>query len=159
MALGMGAAGHRMETKLRALKRVGFEAVEVRLAFSPASLERSTSGADLLPATRRKKQIFYPCLVAESLSHPGPTPHDQLCAAAKATRAWCDELGLEVICLQPLLNYEGIRDEGEKRERIEDAKRRFEVRPVPSTLSHASLRRGEGRFEPERRGVPTIETL
>lgn len=31
MALGMGAAGHRLETKLRAMSEAGFKAVEVRV--------------------------------------------------------------------------------------------------------------------------------
>jgi sugar phosphate isomerase/epimerase len=144
MALGMGAAGHRMETKLRAMAKAGFKGVEVRF-LSLVPVERSQAGEGEYQETRRHyrlpssdilllRQVFYPCLQAESEFHAGDNAQDKLRSAAKATRALCDELKLEVICLQPLLNYEGIVNEEEHQERFEDAKFRFEVRCFPPYL-------------------------
>jgi 4-hydroxyphenylpyruvate dioxygenase len=45
-----------------------------------------------------------------------------LIEAAKTVRRLCDDRGLEVICLQPFMHYEGLRDRKRHAERIEEMK-------------------------------------
>ncbi|GJN89462.1 hypothetical protein Rhopal_002448-T1 [Rhodotorula paludigena] len=102
MSLGLGAAGHKMPDKLRAAAEAGFKGTEV----------------------------FYPCLEAfaeDSFSSDFPDRRDALRAAATETRRLTDQLGLDIFVLQPLLNYDGIIDEEERRQRCDDAVFRFEI--------------------------------
>ncbi|GAA6033116.1 hypothetical protein JCM8097_002952 [Rhodosporidiobolus ruineniae] len=101
MSLGHGAAGHSMPDKLRAAAEAGFKGIEV----------------------------FYACLehFSQSQEPTSLTPRDKLRAAAKETKRIADELGLELMCFQPLLDYAGIKDKREHAARLEDAIFRFEL--------------------------------
>merc|ERR1711939_1041306 len=83
MSVGHSAAGHKIEDKLRAIASAGFVGVEIFWACLEELAERSSGAAR-----------------AEKLHH-----------AAKTTRELCDELSLEVIALQPVMDYDGIIDE------------------------------------------------
>lgn len=72
-------------------------------------------------------QVFYACLESFSQSLPGETPRDKLREAAKQTARLCQELDLTVVVLQPVLNYDGIKDAKEHAERVEEIVFRFEV--------------------------------
>ncbi|GAA6030619.1 hypothetical protein JCM8097_006240 [Rhodosporidiobolus ruineniae] len=101
MSLGHGAAGHSMPDKLKAAAEAGFKGIEV----------------------------FYACLEHFSVSQEPASlsPQDKLRAAARETKRIAEELGLKIFVLQPLLNYEGIKDEKEHETRLEEAKFRFEL--------------------------------
>ncbi|BGP20933.1 hypothetical protein JCM10213_000566 [Rhodosporidiobolus nylandii] len=99
MSLGHGAAGHSLPDKLRAAADAGFVGIEV----------------------------FYACLDSFSQSQPGDSPRDKLRNAARETKRIADSLGLEIFVLQPLLNYDGILDEKEHEERVDEAVFRFEL--------------------------------
>ncbi|KAM0756155.1 sugar phosphate isomerase [Meredithblackwellia eburnea MCA 4105] len=105
MSLGHGAAGHSMKTKLEAAAKAGFKGIE----------------------------IFYACLDSFSLTVEGATPRDKLREAARQTRKMCDDLGLTVLVLQPLINYDGIVDPKEHSERVEDTVFRFELCKILGT--------------------------
>lgn len=69
-------------------------------------------------------EMFYEDLLyaAKELSHhdePGP---QDLIAAASYVRSLCDERGIAVVCLQPFMHYEGLRDRGKHAERVREMK-------------------------------------
>ena len=61
------------------------------------------------------EDLFY---VAKSFEG-GPTPQNQI-RAATTIRSMCDDRGIEIVCLQPFMHYEGLRDRQLHRERIEE---------------------------------------
>ncbi|GAA5857021.1 hypothetical protein JCM8547_007920 [Rhodosporidiobolus lusitaniae] len=99
MALGQGSVGHRMPDKLKAARDADVAGIEV----------------------------FYPCLQAFAEEFEGETEREKLRKAATETGRLAKELGLDMFVLQPLLNYDGIKDEQEHAKRIEDVKFRFEL--------------------------------
>jgi 4-hydroxyphenylpyruvate dioxygenase len=119
MSLGHGDAGHDMPTKLQAAKDAGFEGVEVRLNTGSV---RPGFRADT------RSQIFYMCLESFAKQMPDTTPRDRLRAAARQTGIIAKRLGLVIVVLQPILNYDGIRDKAEHAARIEEITFRMEVR-------------------------------
>jgi len=69
-------------------------------------------------------ELFYEDLVyaARELSHvsePGPK---ELIIAAHHVRSLCDGFGIAVVCLQPFMHYEGIRDRVKHAQRVEEMK-------------------------------------
>ncbi|KAI5475358.1 hypothetical protein MNV49_001589 [Pseudohyphozyma bogoriensis] len=99
MSLGHGAAGYTMEAKLQAAAKAGFVGIE----------------------------MFYPCLEAFSLTLEGATPRDKLRKAAAESKRIAEGLGLDIFVLQPVLNYDGIKDPKEHEERVEEIRFRFEL--------------------------------
>jgi len=63
-------------------------------------------------------ELFYEDLAALTTSQ---TPSELLSAAAYV-RTLCTSLGLEIICLQPFMHYEGLLDRAKHAARIEDMK-------------------------------------
>ncbi|KFA48264.1 hypothetical protein S40293_07383 [Stachybotrys chartarum IBT 40293] len=95
MSLGRSFAGHSLLHKLDMAARYGFRGIEV----------------------------FYEDLVdfAKLLARsPAASPQDQLAAAA-TIRAHCRSLDLAIVCLQPLMHYEGLVSREAHRERVRDA--------------------------------------
>jgi len=76
-------------------------------------------------------QIFYACLEAYAQEMNEKEPRDKLRKAAKATGELCTELNLHVINLQPCMNYDGILDQAEHNERLEEVTFRMEVSDGP----------------------------
>ncbi|KAK5698239.1 hypothetical protein LTR97_007200 [Elasticomyces elasticus] len=67
-------------------------------------------------------ELFYEDLYYIAKNLPGgPIPENQL-AAAHLIRAMCDERGIAIVCLQPFMHYEGLRDRRKHAERIEEMK-------------------------------------
>lgn len=101
MSLGFACGNHPLPDKLHAAALHGFEAIE----------------------------LFYGCLehYAESLELPGASYRDRLREASRRTRILCHELDLDIICLQPLMQYDGILDEKEHAQRLEEVGFRMEV--------------------------------
>ena len=82
MSLGRYYAGHSLEHKLDMAKKYALVGIE----------------------------LFYEDLRDVASSMPGGcTDRNQIRAAAQI-RKWCDVRGLEIICLQPLMHYEGLLD-------------------------------------------------
>jgi 4-hydroxyphenylpyruvate dioxygenase len=97
MALGRATAGHALEPRLREAVRVGCTGIEV----------------------------FYECLVEHSKAFEGATERSRLEAAASDVGRLCRDLGLTVICLQPLFDWDSIVDRAEFAVKLEEAKFRF----------------------------------
>ncbi|KAI5479866.1 3-dehydroshikimate dehydratase [Pseudohyphozyma bogoriensis] len=82
ISLGRPHAGHALLKKMRAAAKAGFQAME----------------------------ITFVCLEDLALTIDGLSRDDQLREAARRAKALADELGLELISLAPLMNYEGHKD-------------------------------------------------
>lgn len=86
-------------------------------------------------------ELFYEDLyyVAKSLAG-GPTQQNQL-KAARSIRSMCDDRGISIVCLQPFMHYEGLRDRKRHSQRIEEMKHwirlakalRTDIISIPST--------------------------
>jgi 4-hydroxyphenylpyruvate dioxygenase len=63
-------------------------------------------------------ELFYEDLV----DHAGSDSASDLLAGAASVRDLCTSLGLEIICLQPFMHYEGLLDRRRHDERIEEIK-------------------------------------
>ncbi|KAH8728527.1 3-dehydroshikimate dehydratase [Phaeosphaeriaceae sp. PMI808] len=61
-------------------------------------------------------ELFYEDLA----DYAGSSSPSALLAAAASIHELCDNLGLEVICLQPFMHYEGLKDRKRHDERIEE---------------------------------------
>ncbi|TKA83844.1 hypothetical protein B0A55_00113 [Friedmanniomyces simplex] len=78
-------------------------------------------------------ELFYEDLYYIAKSLPGgPTPENQL-AAAHLIRSMCDERGIAIVCLQPFMHYEGLRDRRKHASRIEEMKLWIEMAKVLDT--------------------------
>lgn len=96
-ALGKSKAGHDLPTKLQAAKRHGFDGVEVVMEC----LE-SYSQSALFDAY-------------------GDGRVNRLQAAAKEIRRQATDLSLEIVTLNPFGAYDGLAEEGDILERLEEA--------------------------------------
>ncbi|KAH7391071.1 xylose isomerase-like protein [Phaeosphaeria sp. MPI-PUGE-AT-0046c] len=74
-------------------------------------------------------ELFYEDLVGHAASS---SPSD-LHAAATSVHELCSSLGLEIICLQPFMHYEGLLDRNRHDERIEEMKLWMELAHVLET--------------------------
>lgn len=81
-------------------------------------------------------ELFYEDLAeiasSQSLSSKAPNREDLL-SAAEYVRSMCTSLRLEIICLQPFMHYEGLRDRQRHKERIEEMKEWIEIAKVLDT--------------------------
>lgn len=67
-------------------------------------------------------EMFYEDLYYVAKELPGgPKPENQV-AAAQIIRSLCDERGLAILCLQPFMHYEGLRDRKKHAEKIQELK-------------------------------------
>ncbi|KAF2761289.1 putative dehydroshikimate dehydratase [Pseudovirgaria hyperparasitica] len=67
-------------------------------------------------------EIFYEDLEFCAKSLPGGNVPENRLVAAREIRKLCDERDLKVICLQPFMHYEGLKDREKHKERIEEMK-------------------------------------
>ena len=67
-------------------------------------------------------ELFYEDLVYVAKDLPGGASIENLLEAAHIIRSLCDERGISVVCLQPFMHYEGLRDRRRHSERIEEMK-------------------------------------
>lgn len=91
-----------------------------------------------------REQIFWACLEELAERSSGAARAEKLHHAAKTTRELCDELSLEVIALQPVMDYDGIIDEREHRDYIDEIKLRLEVSAVRRVREGCQLTRARG---------------
>ncbi|KAL2268192.1 hypothetical protein VTJ83DRAFT_3038 [Remersonia thermophila] len=111
MSLGRCAAGHSFAEKMDAAKRHGYQGIE--LAFE-----------DLVGVAHE--------LSEETLLSKDPSPQLQLAAAAHVS-AICKARGLEIICLQPLAQYDGLIDREEHVRLLEQLNFWFQLAKVLET--------------------------
>ncbi|KAF1816754.1 xylose isomerase-like protein [Eremomyces bilateralis CBS 781.70] len=72
-------------------------------------------------------EIFYEDLEAVAQSIPRNSRQETHLFAAHKIRSWCDERNLKIICLQPFMHYEGLKDRSEHARRISKIKLWFKV--------------------------------
>ena len=65
-------------------------------------------------------EMFYEDLDYVARTLPGGVEPYNLLAAANIIRALCEERGIMVVCLQPFMHYEGLRDRKRHAQRIEE---------------------------------------
>lgn len=87
------APHHKIETKLALIAAAGFHAIELFME----DLE--------LVATRMREATYPPDSFIDSTSL---TTDDYLLAAAKYIRQLCQQHNLDILCLQPFMNFEGL---------------------------------------------------
>ncbi|KAF2672734.1 xylose isomerase-like protein [Microthyrium microscopicum] len=67
-------------------------------------------------------ELFYEDLEYVAKDFPGETKDSSLIAASRHVRTLCDQRGLEIICLQPFMHYEGLRDRAHHQQRVAEMK-------------------------------------
>ncbi|KAK3110684.1 hypothetical protein LTR53_014771, partial [Teratosphaeriaceae sp. CCFEE 6253] len=78
-------------------------------------------------------ELFYEDLYYMAKSLPGgPTPDNHL-RAAHLVRSLCDDRGIAIVCLQPFMHYEGLRDRAKHASRIEEMRRWIEMAKILNT--------------------------
>ena len=96
-------------------------------------------------------ELFFEDLYYVAKDLPGgPTTQNQL-AAAHIVHSLCDERGISVVCLQPFMHYEGLRDRQEHVRRIDEMKLWIEMAhilqtsiiAIPSTCQSEELMSGD----------------
>lgn len=99
VSLGRCSAGHSLPFKLDLARKYGFEGIE----------------------------LFFDDLLYIAKSKPGgATPSNQI-IAAQEIRQLCNARKLELICLQPFMNYEGLVDRDMRSRRLNDIKHWVEL--------------------------------
>lgn len=83
-------------------------------------------------------EIFYEDLeyLASTYHHhkqPTRTTNEDLLQAATEVQTWCIDFNLQVICLQPFMFYEGLKDRNVHAERIEKLKLWFQLIKILET--------------------------
>ena len=67
-------------------------------------------------------ELFYEDLVYVAKELPGGAVPENLSAAAHIIHSLCDERGISIVCLQPFMHYEGLRDRRKHAKRVEEMK-------------------------------------
>jgi len=78
-------------------------------------------------------EIFYEDLEYVAKELEGGATASNLLATAQHVRQLCDQRGLEIICLQPFMHYEGLRDRARHQERVEEMKLWFKLAHIMGT--------------------------
>jgi 4-hydroxyphenylpyruvate dioxygenase len=78
-------------------------------------------------------ELFYEDLyyVARSFAG-GPTPDNQL-KAAKLIRSMCDDRNISIVCLQPFMHYEGLKDRRQHERRVDEMRLWIKLAKVLNT--------------------------
>ncbi|KAF2165829.1 hypothetical protein M409DRAFT_24116 [Zasmidium cellare ATCC 36951] len=67
-------------------------------------------------------ELFYEDLFYVAKEFPGGATPENHIKAAHEVRSLCDERGISIICLQPFMHYDGLRDREKHAERVEEMK-------------------------------------
>lgn len=65
-------------------------------------------------------ELFYEDLEYLAREMSGRSGAERLKQAAHATRSMCDDRGIAIVCLQPFMHYEGLRDREDHRRRVKE---------------------------------------
>ncbi|KAJ4397499.1 hypothetical protein N0V93_001729 [Gnomoniopsis smithogilvyi] len=118
MSLGWAAAGHQIEHKLELAQQYGYKGIE--LFWDDLR--------DL--ALRRFKQTTEDHKLTDPSSEPS---HAAQVAAAHHIRQMCQNLDIFIICLQPFLGYEGLKDPVAKQKLMDKLHRWFDLAHILET--------------------------
>lgn len=96
-------------------------------------------------------ELFYEDLLYVAKSLPGGANNENHLVAAHTIRSMCDARNLTVICLQPFMHYEGLRDRQWHAERVEEMKLWIQMAhilgtniiAIPSTFLPADVTSGD----------------
>ena len=108
ISLGRSSAGHGLITKIQRAASAGFSGVE----------------------------LFFECLelyAREIEVRKTAASHKALLENAQRVREVCEELRITVVCLQPFMNFEGLLDEYERKEKLDLLQFWFELCRVLGT--------------------------
>jgi 4-hydroxyphenylpyruvate dioxygenase len=91
--------------------------------------------AKLDQAARHKFDIelFFEDLYYVAKEIPGGASQANLMAAAHIIRSLCDERDISIVCLQPFMHYEGLKDRRKHAERVEEMQHWIEMAKVLQT--------------------------
>lgn len=78
-------------------------------------------------------ELFYEDLEYVAKSLPGGSESQNILAAAHLVRSLCDERGITIMCLQPFMHYEGLRDRQRHAQRIKEMNIWIELAQVLGT--------------------------
>lgn len=98
-----------------------------RAAISSHSLGRAwvhnlTGKLDAAAKYNMDIELFYEDLLYVAKSLPGGATNENHLIAAQTIRSMCEERNLTIVCLQPFMHYEGLRDRKWHAERVEEMK-------------------------------------
>lgn len=105
VSLGRSSAGHTLFQKLQQAARYSFEGIE----------------------------IFDECLEYHARALPGGLTEANLLTAAKQTRAECDRLGLDIVCLQPFKHADGLTSADERKKVVQNLRFWFRIAKILGT--------------------------
>ena len=105
VSLGRCSAGHRLEDKLEAASLHGYQGIE----------------------------LFYEEITHIARTLPGGLTRDNELKAARTIARLCKDRQLEIICLQPFWNYEGLLDRQEHAGRLEELSFWFSLAKILGT--------------------------
>jgi 4-hydroxyphenylpyruvate dioxygenase len=127
-----------------------------RAAISSHSLGRAwvhnlPEKLDAAAAYNMDIELFYEDLLYIAKSLPGGPSNANHIIAARTIRSMCDARGLSIICLQPFMHYEGLRDRKWHAERVEEMKLWIQMAhilgtniiAIPSTFLPADVTSGD----------------
>lgn len=72
-------------------------------------------------------ELFYEDLLYMAQDYPGGATQENQIRAATTLRALCNKRGIEIICLQPFMHYEGLRNRQRHAERVEEMRFWFQL--------------------------------
>ncbi|KXL51143.1 hypothetical protein M433DRAFT_140882 [Acidomyces richmondensis BFW] len=78
-------------------------------------------------------EMFYEDIQYLARTLPGGENRETIIAAAHVARMLCSERGISIICLQPFMHYEGLRDRRKHKERVEEMKLWIELAQALNT--------------------------
>ncbi|KAI1450462.1 putative dehydroshikimate dehydratase [Annulohypoxylon stygium] len=107
MSLGHCSAGHSLETKLNAAQSYGYQGVEV-------------CWEDLEAIANQNQCDDLPIPLPIAMPPIGPFPSRGQITAALKIRTMCQDRGIEIVCLQPFMQYEGLLNRLEHESRFSE---------------------------------------
>lgn len=78
-------------------------------------------------------ELFYEDLYYIAKELPGGPSHETHLAAAHIIRSLCDERGISIVCLQPFMHYEGLKDRRKHVQRFHEMKLWIQMAKVLDT--------------------------
>ncbi|EME41486.1 hypothetical protein DOTSEDRAFT_26646 [Dothistroma septosporum NZE10] len=78
-------------------------------------------------------ELFYEDLLYIAQEFPGGATPENHIKAAHEVRALCDARGISIICLQPFMHYDGLRNREKHAERVEEMKLWIEMAHILGT--------------------------
>lgn len=115
----------------------------IQPAIATVSLGRASAGHDLVQKLHQASssgfkgvELFFECLEAlasKSKDTSGAPSRQEIVDAAIAVQETCEELNLKVVCLQPFVYYEGLVDEYQRQQRVQDLIFWFEICQILKT--------------------------